>query len=79
MCTFSTTILTSKLGVGIVCGYICGYVEKYHICVLKVGVLIICACAFYVGIYGKQHAMQKRTSPLFTSAAAACCVCEHLN
>ena len=38
MRTISTKILTSKLGVRIVCEY----VEKYHICGLKVGVRIIC-------------------------------------
>ncbi len=45
--TFSTKILTSKLGVRImwVYLYMCGYVEKYHICGLKVG------GALYVGMH----------------------------
>ena len=47
MRTFSTKILTSKLGGAHymwVYLYTRGYVEKYHICGLKVGVL-----ALYVG------------------------------
>ena len=50
MHTFSTKILTLKLGVHI----ICGYVEKYYIYGLKVGVCIICGCALYMGIYGRS-------------------------
>ncbi len=54
MRTFSTKILTLKLGVCIICGYICTHVcmlKKYDTCGLKVGVHIICGCALYVGAH----------------------------
>ncbi len=65
MHTFSTKILTSKLGCTLYVGifvYV-WVIEKYHICGLKVGVGIICGCALYMGIYGKLRICKESWRP----------------